>query len=151
MEFNSAKIHPEKLENVYEYKIMFDGCCKGNPGPAGAGAVLYENGEEIWCVSYYVGEKETNNVAEYNGLILGLQKAKELNIKRILIQGDSLLVIKQMNQEYKVSAPSLQKLYVSAYTITKDFDSIVYEHIAREKNKRADQLANLGLLVGSTL
>ena len=53
------------------FVMCFDGCSKGNPGPAGAGAVIYNNDEEIWSASLYLGKKETNNCAEYQGLILG--------------------------------------------------------------------------------
>ena len=134
------------VNNEEEYKLMFDGCSKGNPGRAGAGAVIYRNGEEIWGEGYFVGEKETNNVAEYMSLIVGLQKAKDLGIKRLLVNGDSLLVIKQMNQEYKVSSSYLHKFYNTAREIAKYFENIVYEHVEREKNTRADQLANEGLL-----
>ena len=64
--------------------MNFDGCSKGNPGLSGAGAVIYEDNEEIWGDHIFVGEKFTNNHAEYAGLILGLQQAKKMNIKNIL-------------------------------------------------------------------
>jgi ribonuclease HI len=76
---NNVKIFPE-----IEYKLNFDGCSKGNPGKSGAGAVLYRFGEEFWSNYFYVGDKFTNNHAEYVGLILGLQQAKEFGIKNIL-------------------------------------------------------------------
>jgi ribonuclease HI len=67
------KVYPE-----YEYVMNFDGCSKGNPGLAGCGAVIYHFGKEIWSNSFFVGENATNNQAEYAGLILGFEHAKEL-------------------------------------------------------------------------
>ena len=90
-----------------EYVMNFDGCSKGNPGPAGAGAVIYQNGIEIWGSCEFVGKKETNNMAEYAGLILGMKEAVHRNIRKIAIKGDSLLVIKQMRGEYKVKSENL--------------------------------------------
>ena len=80
-----------------EYKLQFDGCSKSNPGLAGAGAVLYYQNNEIWSSHFFVGEKATNNQADYTGLIIGLQKAVELEIKSLLVEGYSLLVINQLH------------------------------------------------------
>ena len=68
----------------FEHVLYFDGCSKGNPGEAGAGAVIYQNGIEIWNSSIYVGSKESNNVAEYNGMIMGMTEAIARNIKKYL-------------------------------------------------------------------
>ena len=125
-----------------EYVLFFDGCSKGNPGVAGAGAVIYKNDIEIYCSSVFVGKKETNNVAEYTGLISGLQEAVEQNIKNIIVKGDSLLVIKQMKGEYQVKAENMMHLYQKAKKLEKMFDSIAYTHVYREHNKRADALSN---------
>jgi ribonuclease HI len=138
-------IHHAKIVPVMEYSLKFDGCSKGNPGPAGAGAVLYKNNEEFWSNSIYVGDKETNNVAEYNGLVMGLDKATELGIKEILVMGDSELIIKQMKGEYKVKSPSLIEYYLKAKRLSRIFENVRYEHIYRKDNSRADELANLGL------
>ena len=101
-----AKIYPEA-----DYKLQFDGCSKSNPGIAGAGAVIYKFSEEISAKIQFVGNNETNNVAEYTGLIIGLKEAINLNIKAIRVEGDSMLVIKQMKGEYKVKSPNLINLY----------------------------------------
>ena len=69
--------------NSDEYILKFDGCSKGNPGPAGAGAVIYKNGDIHWKSAAYVGKKETNNVAEYVGMLIGLQEAVKKNIREI--------------------------------------------------------------------
>jgi ribonuclease HI len=67
-----SSIVPKIIINNTNYKLFFDGCSKGNPGLAGAGAVIYNNDQEIWSDSFFVGDKITNNYAEYSGLILGL-------------------------------------------------------------------------------
>ena len=72
----------------FEYVLFFDGCSKGNPGPAGAGAVIYHNDIEIWYDAIFVGKRETNNVAEYSGLICGLEEAVRQNIKQLSVKGD---------------------------------------------------------------
>lgn len=127
------------------FSLYFDGCSKGNPGPAGAGAVLYYDNNEIWSDSIFVGKKETNNTAEYNGLILGLNKAIQLNIQNLLVFGDSALVINQINGVYKVKSETLIPLYNTAIEKTKLFTNITFAHVYRNDNKRADELSNLGL------
>lgn len=127
------------------YSLYFDGCSKGNPGKAGAGAVIYKNNMEIFSISIFVGEKETNNVAEYSGLVIGLKEAVKLTIKNLEVKGDSQLVIKQMKGEYQVKASSLLKLFQEAKTLQKQFDKITFTHVYRTENKRADELSNKGL------
>ena len=101
-EEKNAKVFPE-----IEYKLQFDGCSKSNPGIAGAGAVIYRFNEEISIKIQFVGNNTTNNVAEYTGLIIGLKEAITLGIKSIIVEGDSLLVIKQLKGEYKVKSENL--------------------------------------------
>ena len=137
-----VKIYPEN-----DYSMYFDGCSKGNPGPSGCGSVIFSSGKEIWGSSIFVGERETNNVAEYNGLLLGLKKATEMNIKRLIVYGDSLLVIKQMNNQYKVSSERLLPLFNEAQELKSEFDMILFVHVYRTQNKRADELSNMGLLL----
>ena len=129
-----------------EYVMNFDGCSKGNPGPAGAGAVIYQNGIEIWGACDFVGKKETNNMAEYAGLILGMKEASHRNIRKIAIKGDSQLVIKQMRGEYKVKSENLLHSFTQAKKLEKDFEVITYDHVYRNENKRADELSNDGLV-----
>ena len=136
-----------EVESIYT--LYFDGCCKGNPGPGGAGAVLYKNDEEIWSESLFVGDKVTNNIAEYTGLLTGLQYVvNQGQIKRLFVKGDSLLVIKQMRGEFKVNSTNLIELFARAKSLssTSFFDKIEFEHVYRDKNKRADELSNQGLL-----
>jgi ribonuclease HI len=140
---NNQECKYEKEE--IQYILYFDGCSKGNPGLGGAGAVLYKDGEEVWGSSKLVGEKVTNNVAEYTGLIMGLQEVFIRKIKNILVRGDSQLVIKQMKGEYKIKSSSLVEYYQQAKLLEKYFDKIVFEHVYRDKNKRADELSNMAL------
>ena len=123
------------------YVLFFDGCAKGNPGFAGSGAVMYKDDNEIWSKSEYL-EKQTNNYAEYCGLIMGLQYAVEKEIKNLIVNGDSMLVIKQMTGAYKVNSPNLIELHNEAMRLKAQFDTINFQHVYREDNKRADELAN---------
>jgi ribonuclease HI len=135
---NSIKIFPE----VSCFKLQFDGCSKGNPGLAGAGAVIYYNEGEVWSSDFFVGINATNNQAEYAGLILGLKRAIEMEIKSLVVEGDSLLVINQMKGIYKCNSQNLFELYDEATKLTQNFDNIYFNHILRNYNKRADQLSN---------
>ena len=134
---NIVKVHPEII-----FKLQFDGCSKGNPGFAGAGAVIYHNDGEIWSGNCFVGEKATNNYAEYAGLILGLNRAIEMDINSLIVEGDSLLVINQMNGTYKCNSPNIIELYEESKKLIEKFDSIYFRHILRNYNKRADRLSN---------
>jgi ribonuclease HI len=126
--------------------MYFDGCSKGNPGIAGAGATIYNNiNQEIWAGHMFVGTKSTNNEAEYNGIILGLQKAIEMDIKNLFVKGDSQLVIYQMIGKYKCNSPNLLPLYDKAKKMEKKFENIKYEHIPRNLNHRADELSNIAI------
>lgn len=127
------------------YTMNFDGCSKSNPGPSGAGAVIYKDDTEIWSKAVYVGDKYTNNVAEYSGLIIGLEEANNMEISNLIVKGDSMLVIKQMKGEYKVKSLSLYPLYERAKTLAKKIKTIEYIHVYRKDNVRADKLSNDGL------
>jgi len=135
-----AKIYPE-----IEHKLQFDGCSKSNPGIAGAGAVIYKFNNEISTKIQFVGNNATNNAAEYTGLIIGLKEAIKLGIKLLTVEGDSMLVIKQMKGEYKVKSVNLIDLYNEAKLLEKEFEYITFKHIYRENNKRADELSNLAI------
>ena len=128
------------------HTLFFDGCSKGNPGPSGAGAVIYdENNNELWGDSSFVGIKETNNVAEYSGLLLGLNEAIKRNITNLAVKGDSKLVIEQLKGSYKVKSARLLPFYEKAKNLSKSIKSIQFEHVYRTENKRADELSNKGL------
>jgi len=127
------------------HTLYFDGCSKGNPGRAGAGAVIYDDQNvEIYSESVFAGYNTTNNEAEYTGLILGLNTAFKKGISELRVCGDSLLVIRQMEGKYKVSSPNLVPLHSCATKLTSNFSKIEFVHVYREKNKRADFLSNVG-------
>jgi ribonuclease HI len=134
---DSENIYPE-----FDYKLMFDGGSRGNPGLSGAGAVIYHFDKEIWSDSLFVGVSTTNNHAEYAGLILGLQQSKLLNIKHLKVEGDSLLVINQMKGHYKCRSENLIDLYNKAKDLASYFEVIEFNHVLRNNNKRADHLSN---------
>jgi ribonuclease HI len=142
---HAIKIVPPKIYPEIGFTMNFDGCSKGNPGLGGAGAVIYYNNDEIWSGSFFVGENATNNHAEYAGLILGLQQAKELQINSLLVKGDSQLVINHMLGIYNCKSSNLIELYLKAKELEKDFDIINYEHVLRNSNKRADELSNIAV------
>jgi ribonuclease HI len=135
------KIHPSP-----EYALHFSGCCKGNPGSAGIGVVIFKNGIEHWVASEYIGDKRTKIETEYCALIHGLQLAKNLNIKRLSVCGDSLLVVNQINKIYKVKHPKLADLYDKTIELKTYFDYIDFNHVYRKDNKLADELSELGSL-----
>lgn len=136
-----AKIIP----TAYNYIMNFDGCSKGNPGHAGGGAVIYKNNKEIWSEYKYLGNYQTNNQAEYGSLLIGLYRARSLSIKSLLVLGDSEIVINQMMQKSRVKSPNLIPLHKEANEISKYFDDILFMHIYRQQNARADELSNLGI------
>lgn len=136
---NNIKVFPQS-----EYTMNFDGASRGNPGPAGIGAVIFHNGQEIWASCQYIGTK-TNNQSEYSALILGLKEALDRDIRQIHVYGDSQLVINQINGIYKVKNPGLQELYQEVQGLKAQFDTIAFTHIYREFNKRADHLSNMAL------
>lgn len=123
-------------------EIYIDGGARGNPGPAGVGVVvLDESGKQIKNVSKYIGEA-TNNIAEYNALLYGLEEALILRADDIKINLDSELVAKQLTGEYRVKDSSLKPLFERAVNMLKGFKNFEINHIGREKNKEADRLVN---------
>jgi ribonuclease HI len=126
-------------------KLFTDGGARGNPGPAGIGAVIFdEKGNVVAEISEYIGET-TNNQAEYKALIAGLTKAKELGASELEVFLDSELVVKQLNREYRVKDKDLAPLFVQVYNTSLSFKKIIFKHIFREKNELADKLVNQAL------
>jgi len=125
--------------------LQFDGGSRGNPGPAGIGVVVSaEDGTPLVTLGRFIG-RATNNVAEYRALITAMEKAKELGAKKIVIRGDSELIIKQMRGEYRVKHPDMKALYNKAQALLREFESSKIEHNLRHKNELADKLANLAM------
>jgi ribonuclease HI len=121
--------------------IFADGGSRGNPGPAGCGAVILVGEEQLATVSEYLGVA-TNNVAEYKGLVFALEKALSLGISEVEVFMDSELVVKQMKGLYKVKNAGLIPLFMKAQRLRSDFSKFDINHVRREHNKIADSLAN---------
>jgi ribonuclease HI len=133
-----------------EHNLYFDGASRGNPGLAGAGAVIYEGTVEKYAVTAFVGENATNNEAEYYGLIIGLQTCVEEGLVGTLrVIGDSQLVIRQMKGMYAVRHPRLIELHAAARELAGRLVTggctVIYEHVLRGANKRADGLSNAAI------
>ena len=125
--------------------LQFDGGSRGNPGPSGIGVVLSaEDGTPLVTLGRFIGQA-TNNIAEYRGLITALEQAKKLGATKIIIRGDSELIIRQMLGQYKVRHPNLKPLYEQARALLREFPQSRIEHNLREKNELADKLANLAM------
>jgi ribonuclease HI len=125
--------------------LEFDGGSRGNPGPAGIGVVVRAaDGTPLLTLGRFIG-KSTNNVAEYRALITCMQEAKKLGAKRIIIRGDSELIIRQMLGQYRVRHPDMKTLYDEAQDLIAQFEDAKIEHNLRHKNELADKLANLAM------
>lgn len=124
--------------------IFADGGSRGNPGVAGSGTVVYSaDRQQILAeIAYVVGTKATNNVAEYHGLLRGLEAARDLGATQVEIYMDSKLVVEQINGRWKIKHPDMQKLALEARAIIKGFSSFSLEWVPRNKNKVADALSN---------
>ena len=124
------------------YTAHCDGGSRGNPGPAGYGAVVTDPaGVVVARLSRYLGN-QTNNYAEYQGLLAVLQWAVENGIKRLRVVSDSELMVKQMKGVYKVKHPGLLPLWQEAKRLSVRLDAFDMRHTLRGGNKEADQLAN---------
>ncbi|WP_328925427.1 bifunctional RNase H/acid phosphatase [Streptomyces sp. NBC_00190] len=131
------------------FVVEADGGSRGNPGPAGYGAVVLDpaTGETLAERAEYIGVA-TNNVAEYKGLIAGLKAARELaSDAQVLVRMDSKLVVEQMSGRWKIKHPDMKPLAAEAATILPR-SQVTYEWIPREKNKHADRLANEAMDAG---
>ena len=125
--------------------LEFDGGSRGNPGPAGIGVVVRaQDGTPLVTLGRFIG-KCTNNVAEYRALITAMQEARKLGAKRIVIRGDSELIIRQMLGQYRVKHPDMKVLYDEAQELIGQFDDAKIQHNLRHKNELADKLANLAM------
>jgi ribonuclease HI len=126
------------------YIIYCDGASRSNPGEASYGVSVNLNNKEIDTLKEYIGIA-TNNVAEYRGLIAALEYCVKNNINDVEIYLDSLLVVQQVNKEFKVKSKKLGDLYSYSLTLIEKIKNINVIHIRREYNKRADELANEAL------
>ncbi|MBU0683202.1 MAG: ribonuclease HI family protein [Candidatus Omnitrophota bacterium] len=124
--------------------IYTDGGARGNPGPAGIGAVLFSGKTKKAEISKYIGHA-TNNVAEYLAVVYALQEALYLGTKKIVLKVDSQLVARQLRGEYKVKDVNLRKFFDIAINLLSKFADVEIIEIPRDKNKDADKLVNNAL------
>jgi len=137
-----AAVAAEVAERAKRTRLFTDGAARGNPGPAGAGAVIVNpDGHIVAKVGKFLGDS-TNNVAEYMALILGLKRAKAMGIKEIEVLSDSELMVKQLAGDYAVKADHLKPLHDEARELLKGFGWIEVRHIPREENTQADAMSN---------
>lgn len=128
-----------------EIIIYTDGGARGNPGPAGAGVVAYDGEQKLFELKKFLGEKQTNNWAEYEALALALTEAKRRGLARHKVEVcmDSELIVKQMSNEYQVKEETLWPQYMKVHNLlVAHFPHCRFTHIPREKNTTADALVN---------
>lgn len=121
--------------------LYSDGGARGNPGPAGLGAVLLDGQTVVASVKRYLGET-TNNQAEYQALCAGLEKARELGATEVECRLDSELLVEQLNLRYKVKNQDLATWFTKVWNLKNQFTRVTFTHIPREQNTRADRLVN---------
>lgn len=125
-----------------EATLFADGGSRGNPGPAASGAVLLDpEGQLLAERSLFLGIA-TNNLAEWNALIIGLEAAAERGIRRLAVRLDSELVVKQVRGEYRVKHEALQPLHRRAMSLLRRFEDVDLRHVPRRQNALADRLVN---------
>lgn len=120
--------------------LKFDGGAEPNPGEASAGAVLYDSKRKLIAKKGVYIKHATNNIAEYSGLILGLETAKDLKIKKLLIEGDSMLIVSQIIGKWKVKNEELKIYNDKAKKLLTNFLCVGIKHVYREKNTDADDI-----------
>jgi len=127
------------------YQANIDGGSRGNPGPAAYGVVIRDpKGEIVARLRKYIGQN-TNNVAEYFGLIAALDYTETHGIRALRVLSDSELLVKQMRGQYKVKSEDLRPLFERARKMTQSLESFRIEHVFREQNREADALVNQAL------
>ncbi len=140
---HSEKPLPQKpAGRSYDLIANIDGGARGNPGPAAYGVVIRDGkGQVIAELAEYLG-LQTNNFAEYSGLLAALEYAVRENCPSLKIFSDSELLVRQMQGRYKVSSPTLKELFDRARKLVSKLRHFSIEHVLRERNKEADRLVN---------
>ena len=142
--FGSSPKKPTDLITAYT-----DGGARGNPGPSGYGVVIQDgSGHKIAALSKYLG-KQTNNYAEYSGLLAALEYAVEHSHRALKVISDSELMVKQIKGQYKVSNLQLKELHTHAKDLISKLDWFQIQHVLRGHNAEADRLANQAMDQGS--
>ena len=122
-------------------EIYSDGGARGNPGPAGLGVVIWQGHQLVGRFKKYIGEA-TNNQAEYQAILFGLQKARELGASEASCFLDSELVVKQLNMDFKIKNKDLGPWFIKIWNLRQEFKKVVFAYIPREENREADKLVN---------
>jgi ribonuclease HI len=139
-----GEAEPER-KAIAAYQANVDGGSRGNPGPAAYGVVVRDpHGEIVARLKKYIGIN-TNNVAEYFGLIAALDYAQNHGIRALRVESDSELMVKQLRGQYKVKSAELKPLFERAKKMSQTFESFRISHVYREQNKEADALVNQAL------
>ena len=134
-----------------DFIIYTDGGSRGNPGPAAIGFVIQDSKERLLKEHGEVIGETTNNVAEYKALVAALKKLKALigsdkaENSIVEIRADSELLMKQLRGEYKIKEETLIPLFIEIWNSKQDFKDIVFVHVPREQNKKADHMVNAAL------
>jgi len=137
--------HEPERKITAAHQANIDGGSRGNPGPAAYGVVVRDaRGEVVARLKKYIGQN-TNNVAEYYGLIAALDYAESHGIRALRIESDSELLVKQMRGQYKVKSADLRPLFERARKMAQGLESFRIDHVYREQNREADALANQAL------
>lgn len=145
-ETNNGRLWPAESSPSADLITAYcDGGSRGNPGPAGFGVFIQgADGETVAELSEYLG-KHTNNYAEYSGLLAALDFALTQGHRRLKVVSDSELMVKQIKGQYRVNSPELRPLYEEAKRRIARLDGFQIQHVLREKNQRADRLANVAM------
>ena len=126
-----------------EVLIHTDGASRGNPGQASAGLVVYnQDKQSIYEEGFLLGI-QTCNFAEYSAVLRALQLSAQNKISRLLLKSDSALLVNQLLGLYKVRSPNIKQLYQECKKWKKEIPKVQFQHVRREHNKKADELANL--------
>jgi ribonuclease H / adenosylcobalamin/alpha-ribazole phosphatase len=126
-------------------RLSTDGGARGNPGPAAYGYVLEASDGHVLAAHGEAIGRATNNVAEYRGLVAGMEKAAELGVRELDVVSDSELLVKQMRGEYRVKNESLRELWEDANDLESRFARVRYTAVRRAHNELADRLVNEAL------
>lgn len=122
--------------------INIDGAARGNPGPAGYGIAACDQEGTLLQEAYgYLGD-QTNNAAEYCGLVAALELAVFNKWNDLVVRSDSQLMVRQIQGEYKVKNPALKALFMTAKSLISRLNAFEIQHVPRKENKEADKLAN---------
>jgi ribonuclease HI len=133
---------PKPAGGSFAIKANIDGGARGNPGPAAFGVVIRNSqGEIIDEIMEYLGI-QTNNFAEYSGLLAALEYAVREKYASLKVLSDSELLVKQMKGQYRVKSPGLLELYDRARVMVRKLERFSIDHVLREYNREADRLVN---------